>query len=547
MLYNRASSITHNEPRMTLKSYLALITVSTITLIVIAVGLVFGYTLKNSYLDGISNRGLELARVVAHDEKVIHAVQQSNKNQTFPIDDYIENLRNKTDASYIVVVNKDTIRLSHPNPTRIGQTFIGDDIYPALNEGKDFTSVANGSLGKAIRHFAPITDKTGVIGAVSVGYLSQTASELIAQHLKEAGLLVIFVYLLGIIIAVVLIAKLKRTFLSLEPEEIVQKFKEHELILDSIRDGIIAIDHEQKVTAINSMAIEWLTMNTTSRSEAIKKPLSTLSQSLSHCALDANEQITQQNFDLGNRPFNANLYPIQISKGNIGYVIVFFPNQGDKALEQELTATKNYADLLRAKTHEYSNRLNVLSGMLQVERYTDAIDYLQQESDGDQQVLRRIIQTMENSAVAGLIFAKHNKAKDLKVDMTMDDDCQLGRYSSNTNDALVTLVGNLIDNALLAAWSNRHLAAPYVTLYISDRSSHILIQIEDSGAGVDKELEKRILDFGVSSKHHAEQHGIGLYLVKKIVDQYQGSLDWERSDKETTVFSIYLEKRALAE
>lgn len=530
---------------MTLKSYLALITISTITIIVVAIALVFGYSLQNAYLEGISKRGLELARVVAHDDRVIHAIQTSNLGQPSSLHDYIESLRKQTDASYIVVVNKKAIRLSHPTQSMVGKVFIGDDIYPALIDGKELTSVAKGSLGEAIRNFTPIRDKDDIIGAVSVGYLSQTTSELIYQHLREAGLLVIFVYLLGVIIAAVLIAKLKRTFLSLEPEEIVQKFKEHELILDSIRDGIVAIDHEQNITAINTMAIEWLTMNVLSVSQVVKKPLSEQSQSLSHFALEAKGKLTKNRFNLGKLEFIATFYPIKSQKGDIGYVIVFFPDHGEKSLEQELTATKNYADLLRAKTHEYANRLNVLSGMLQAEQYADAIEYLQQESDGDQALLRQIIKTIENSAVAGLIFAKHNKAKDLKVGFLIESDSQLGRYSPDTNEALVTLVGNLIDNALLAAWSNRLMTPPFVKLYISDRNAHIMIQIEDSGAGVDEKLENRILDFGVSSKHYTEQHGIGLYLVKKVVDQYHGSLDWERSNVNTTVFSIYLEKRAL--
>jgi two-component system, CitB family, sensor kinase len=534
-----------NEAQMTLKSYLALITISTITIIVLAVGVVLGYSLQKTYLDSISQRGIELGRVIAHNEKVIQAVELSNQGKTSDIQTYIETLRAQTDASYIVVVNKDSIRLSHPEPEKVGKHFVGDDIHQALNQGKDYTKVAVGTLGQAIRNSVTIRKGGQIIGAISIGYLSQPTSELIFKHLQEAGLLVGFVYLLGVVIAVFLILKLKRTFLSLEPEEIVQKFKEHELILDSIRDGIVAIDHEQNITAINSMAIEWLTMNVLSASQVVSKPLSEQSQSLSHFALEAKGQITQNRFNLGKLEFIATLYPIKGKKGEVGYVIVFFPDHGEKSLEQELTATKNYADLLRAKTHEYSNHLNVLSGMLQAERYEDAIEFLQEESDGDQIVLRQIIKTIENSAVAGLIFAKYNKAKDLKVDMLIESDCQLGRYPSKTNEALVTLVGNLIDNALLAAWSNRLLTPPFVKLYISDRNAHIMIQIEDSGAGVDEKLESRILDFGVSSKHNTEQHGIGLYLVKKVVDQYHGSLDWERSEINTTVFSIYLDKRAL--
>ncbi|REG84139.1 ATP-binding protein [Marinomonas pollencensis] len=530
---------------MTLKSYLALITLSTVTLIVIVVGLVLGYSLQNAYLEGISQRGLELGRVIAHNEKVVHAVEQSNQGKASYIAGYIETLRAQTDASYIVVVNKNAIRLSHPIAKRVGKRFVGDDILLALHHGKDDTSVATGTLGKAIRNSVPIRHNGEIIGAISIGYLLQSTSALIFNHLKEAGLLVGFVYLLCIVIAVFLLFKLNRTFLSLEPEEIVQKFKEQELLLDSIRDGIIAIDNHQKITTINSTAVEWLDKNIPSRQQVIGEPLSLHSQHLSHFALEAKGQISKRSFNLGKLNFIANLYPMQHKKGQFGYVIVLYPDHDEKALEQELITTKNYADLLRTKTHEYSNRLNVLSGMLQAEHYREAIEYLQQESDGYQKILRQIIQSIDNSAIAGLILAKYSKAIDSNIKFHVDNDCQLGHYSSHVSERLVTLVSNLLDNALLAAWTNRDNHTPEISLYISDRSAHIMIEVEDSGAGIAKDLENSILDFGISSKHNSEQHGIGLYLVKKIVDQYRGSLDWERSETNTTVFSVYLDKQAL--
>jgi len=547
MLYNRVPNHFDLDARMTLKSYLALITLSTVTLIVIVVGLVLGYSLQNAYLEGITQRGLELGRVIAHNEKVIQAVELSNQGTSNDIEHYIETLRAQTDASYIVVVNKKGIRLSHPTPERVGKAFVGDDILPALHEGKDNTCVATGTLGKAIRNSIPIRHQGEIIGAISIGYLSQSTSTLIYSHLKETGLLVGFVYLLCIVIAVFLLIKLKRTFLSLEPEEIVQKFKEQELLLDSIRDGIVAIDEHQHITAINSTAVEWLDKNIPSRQQVVGECLSLHSQHLSHFALEAKGQISKRSFSLGKLNFIANLYPMQHKKDQFGYVIVFYPNHEEKSLEQELITTKNYADLLRTKTHEYSNRLNVLSGMLQAERYKEAIEYLQQESDGYQKILRQIIQSIESSAIAGLILAKYSKAIDSNITFHVDNDCQLSDYSPHTSESLVTLVGNLIDNALLAAWTNREKRRPEISLYISDRSAHIMIEVEDSGAGIAKDLENRILDFGISSKHSSEQHGIGLYLVKKIVDQYQGSLDWERSEANTTVFSVYLDKQALSQ
>ena len=179
-----------NEAQMTLKSYLALITISTITIIVLAVGVVLGYSLQKTYLDSISQRGIELGRVIAHNEKVIQAVELSNQGKTSDIQTYIETLRAQTDASYIVVVNKDSIRLSHPEPEKVGKHFVGDDIHQALNQGKDYTKVAVGTLGQAIRNSVTIRKDGQIIGAISIGYLSQPTSELIFKHLQEAGLLV---------------------------------------------------------------------------------------------------------------------------------------------------------------------------------------------------------------------------------------------------------------------------------------------------------------------------------------------------------------------
>jgi len=173
---------------------------------------VFGYVLRSAYLDNISQRGLELARVMAHDDKVIEALHISNQGQVISLESYIESKRQQTDASFIVVVNKAALRLSHPIPERVGQPFIGDDIYPALQQGKSYTNVAKGSLGEAIRNFTPVIKSHQIIGAVSVGYLSKTTSELIYQHLKEAAWLVVFLYVLGVVIAIIFIAKLKRTF-----------------------------------------------------------------------------------------------------------------------------------------------------------------------------------------------------------------------------------------------------------------------------------------------------------------------------------------------
>jgi two-component system CitB family sensor kinase len=550
---------------MKLKSYLTLTTIATTSSIVILLTIAILYLLQTSYQTGLEARGLELARVIAHDPKVIQAVRAQNRHQTvmsvdqtsisvdqttgpvdrptISIENYIEAIRSRTDASYIVVVDRRAIRLSHPDPDRIGKHFIGDDIYPVLQGAGSYSTEALGSLGKAIRNFAPIDDNGEIIGAICIGYLSEKISDIIFQQHLHIGLLIGLVYLLGIGTTVAFLFKMKKTFLDYEPEFIVNKFREHEMVFDSIRDAIIAVDHDMNITTINNSAIKLLSMGVLNRYDYKSYPLSHYSTSLSHLVLENQGHFHQQEFFIGKLKYRANLYPIKTAKGLIGHVIVFFANLTPNELEKEITYLKNYAELLRSKTHEYSNKLNVLSGMLQIGKYEESIDFIQQETDRYQAVINHIVLTVSDSAVAGLLLAKFNKASDMGVKFTIDDDTTLASYPKQVSEKLITMIGNLLDNALLAAWQNRNMVQPEVWIYLSDRGRHIMIEIQDNGTGIPDEIAEHILEFGVSSKHENEQHGIGLYLVKQLVDYFHGSIDWERTEQDTTLFSIYLEKK----
>ena len=360
------------------------------------------------------------------------------------------------------------------------------------------------------------------------------------------GMLIGVVYLLGIGAVVAVVLKMKRTFLDYEPEFIVNKFREHEMVFDSIRDAIIVVDSKMNITMINNSAIKALSMGILGRYDYINHPLLRYSTSLSHLALTNQGAFHQGEFNIGKLKYKANIYPINTSKGFVGNAIVFFANLNKDELEGEVTHLKNYAELLRSKTHEYSNKLNVLSGMLQIGKFTEAVDFIQQETDSYQSVIHNIVLSVKDSAVAGLLLAKFNKASDMGVKYSIDVDTNLSGYDKSISEKLVTIVGNLIDNALLAAWQNRENSEPEVHVYLSDHSNYIIIEVQDSGAGIPEDIAENILEFGVSSKQSDEQGGIGLYLVKQLVDYFHGSIDWERTEHNTTLFSIYLAKNEVA-
>ncbi len=323
---------------------------------------------------------------------------------------------------------------------------------------------------------------------VCIGYLLEKTSTVFMQQFGTIGLLIGGVFILCVTMMIILLFKLKRTFLDFEPEFVVRKFREHELVFDSIQDAILAVDSEMNITTINDNAIKLLSNGQLGKYDCIRQPLSQFSTQLSHFVLHNLDSFQQQDFTIGTIDIRANLYPIRSSKKLTGHALVLLTQFKQNELQKELLYMKNYAHILRSKTHEYSNKLNVISGMLQMDKSAEAIEFIQQETDCYQSVIRDIVTSLSDSVVAGLILAKFNKALDMNVRFNIDKDSCLESYAKAASEKLVTIVGNLLDNALLAAWQNREQSEPELNVYLSDRGSQIVIEVEDSGVGVSPEL-----------------------------------------------------------
>lgn len=530
---------------MRIKNYLAITTAATSFAIIVTVTVAIFFLMQTSYRDSVKQKGRELARVVALDPNVIQALEKHSISPDSKIQQYIENIRSKTNASYIVITDKDAIRLSHPNTNKVGKHFVGDDIYNAIEKGQEYSTVSSGSLGKAIRNFSPVFYQGKVIGVVCIGYLLEKTSTLFLQQFGTIGMLIVGVFVLCITMVLFLLFKMKRTFLDFEPEFVVRKFREHELVFDSIQDAILAVDSNMSITTINNNAIKLLSDGHYDRYDCIHRPLAYFSSQLSHFVLNNQGNFRQQDLEIGTMTIRANLYPIRDTKGLNGHALVLLTKFKQNELQKELIYLKNYADILRSKTHEYSNKLNVISGMLQMGNSSEAIEFIQQETDNYQSIIRDIVTSISDSVVAGLILAKFNKALDMNVRYSIDEDSTLESYGKSAAEKLVTILGNLVDNALLAAWQNKQRVEPSLHLYLSDRGNQIVIEIEDTGTGISPELSSNILDFGVTSKTNHEQNGVGLYLVKQWVDYFDGSIEWDRTEKNTTLFSIYLDKSSV--
>jgi PAS domain S-box-containing protein len=454
-----------------------------------------------------------------------------------------EDIRTKVGAEFIVIGNRDGIRFSHPKPDRLGKKMVGGDNAPALERGESYVSRAVGTLGPSIRGKVPIfADNGEVVGVVSVGYLQEDVRSIVHEHQLKVAILVGGLLILGVLGAVSLSNRFKRAIFDLEPEEIARLFSEREMLIKSIREGIVAIDREAKVTVANRQAIGILGYN--SETDVTGKHIrEVLPGARLSKVLTGGEQRYDQELEVKGTTMIINTVPITEKGHIIGAVASFRRKDELDILARQFSQVKEYSEMLRAQTHEYSNKLHTIAGLIQIGHNKEALELIGREAAGYQGLIAFLAKAVPFPILAAFIIGKYNHAQELRIRFEIDPESQLTDVPSElSREKLVTILGNLIDNAFDAAVQGERPAA--VKLSMTDVGNNLVFEIEDSGKGIASSHGERIFERGFSTKQ--DDRGQGLYLVKKALDDLQGVLTLGESELGGALFSIFIPKRGKA-
>ncbi|MDT0175776.1 sensor histidine kinase [Enterobacter sp. BRE11] len=458
----------------------------------------------------------------------------------------IQPLREQSDASYIVIGDAREQHLYHSeSPERLNLPLIGGDNAEVL-QGKTIISVRKGGIGISLRSKAPIFDaRHQVIGIVSVGYLTSWIANLNISLLWQASLYGLALLLLLFIFSWAFSRNLKKQMFWLEPKDIALLVLQQKALLEAMYEGVFAVNAERQLILINRAARELLEIER-SESELLGKPLQEVVQ-IHPAFLSQSGRQHDQITVLNQRQVIANRVAIELEPGVPGGWVCSFRDKNDiNTLSSQLSQIKRYADNLRIMRHEQLNWTATLVGLLQMHRYDDAMRYIQAQSAGAQQVLDFVSARFTSPALCGLLLGKYVSAREKGVELQFDPACQLTRIPAAISEtALMSVVGNLLDNAVDATLNAGHPVAP-VELYISDRNQELLIEVADRGCGVDEQLKPHLFEQGVSSKPAngdallGSEHGIGLYLVAGYVHQAGGSIEIEHNSPRGTIFSVFI-------
>jgi sensor histidine kinase regulating citrate/malate metabolism len=515
-------------------------------ILVLSLGLAVRYsveTLEKGLIDNLHN----VAQILANDAEVKAALAEGRISPE--LEKYLDEvLAKQRDIDVITVADVNSIRLYHPDKARVGQKFVGGDEGPAIL-GENYHSFGSGTLGYQSRYFYPVVDQKGqALGFVHVSALMDNVAALrqgvVWVHLKTLGL----VFLISTALLVLLSISVKRSLLGFEPAQIARIFLQRQEVIDSLEEGLLAIDERGSVILVNSAAINILNLrNKVLMGEDVDRilPELKLKESLSGRK--------EHNFTLVDDDINAicNKLPIKSHDRLVGALAIIRDRTELTSLAERITGFNHLLEALRANTHEFKNQLHVILGLLRSGAYEEAKKYVAENSQFQGETLSAVAKNIENRTLGALILGKINRCNELGVRLRVVAESQIPRHSRFlSTKSLITLVGNLVDNAIEAIVAAELQIGPNgedespreISLFVREDELGLIITVDDTGVGCSPEEIALMSGPGYSTK--GPGRGLGLSLIRAVVDSGRGQMTID-SDKGvgTTMELVFREPR----
>ncbi|EEK85811.1 Sensor histidine kinase [Bacillus cereus ATCC 4342] len=479
--------------------------------------ILISHNVERTTEDSQAEKAKTIAHIVANDSIVIDGL--IGKADTAAIQTYTNRILKNTGVQFIVVMDMNGIRKSHPNPQKIGHHFIGGDEGPAL-KGKEHVSLAEGTLGISMRVFVPVFSETGEqLGAVAVGISADNVKERVeeSRHIIYIGVGV--GVLVGIIGAILLARHIKKSLFGLEPHRIAKILEERNTMLQSVKEGIIAVDKEANVTLINNEAKRLfkksgLEEDFIGKDVELYMPNSRIKEVLQKGEVQLNEEQNIYGITIV-----TNRVPLYVKGEIVGAIATFRDKTEIRKLAEELTGIRLYAEALRAQSHEFMNKMHVVLGLTHMKQYEELQKYISGMVSEHQYEIGGIMKRIKSPVFAGFLLGKLSYAREKNIKLIISEDSYMPEIEDESiTHELITIVGNLIDNALEAV-ANCEKKQVEVKIQYGDT---LIITVQDTGKGIQEEEIGALFTKGYSTK--GDNRGYGLYLVTESIQRINGEI-----------------------
>lgn len=446
---------------------------------------------------------------------------------------YVQQRSDDVGASAVHLTGPDGVVLVSTDPTREGERA---DLGPGdALDGRRWVGDVEERGTPAIAATVPVLannppDEDGPTAGTVVGVVSVVED---FPPLRERlggtfGDLVVFLGLglgLGLAGSVLLSRLIRRRTRGLEPAEIAALADQREALLTSLREGLVALGTDGEVVLVNDSARELLGL-----------PPGATGRSVRELGLpDRVVGLLAGPGDVHDEPVVVDGRLLVLNRAHVrqgdraaGTVTTLRDRTELSALQSRLSARESVTETLRAQTHEFANQLHTIHGLLQLGEPDEAAQLIGTLSRRQAEISDAVRSRVADPAVAALLVAKVSLASERRVTLALDPTSSLPRLHPGLSADVLTVLGNLVDNAVDATTDR-----VVVRLALEDGGDGgdgaggrvVVVQVADTGPGVPPDQVPELFRRGYSTKPaDASGRGVGLALVQLVCERRRGSV-----------------------
>ncbi|MET9866622.1 sensor histidine kinase [Streptomyces sp. NPDC006386] len=516
--------------------------------VVVAGYALFTYVSDRSQAEEAARRQARaVARSVADSPSVLAATR--TPDPTAELQPYALKVMRDTEVDFITIMDPRGIRWTHPDPDQIGQKFQGHTAK-ALR-GQTFTETYTGTLGPSVRAVTPIQDGRKVVGLVSAGIRVEEITQRVQDQLTALLGVAAGALALGAVGTYVINARLRRHTHGMNAAELSRMHDYHQAALHAVREGLLMLDGQYRVALINDGGRELLGVagDVVGRSVAelgLPAPLTG--------ALLASEPRVDEVHLTTSRVLVINTSPVSGGERR-GTVVTLRDVTELQSLMGELDSERGFTQALRSQAHEAANRLHTVVSLIELGRAEEAVEFATAELELAQALTDQVVAAVSEPVLAALLLGKTAQANERGVELMVSEDSRLDDGllpDSLPARDLVTILGNLIDNAVDAAQGSTR-ARVTVAAYTEDAEAvgdaeaaegaapELVMRVSDTGPGVDPAHAEAVFQRGFSTKPAGPGgRGLGLALVRQAVHRHGGTLSVTGADGGGAQFEVRL-------
>ncbi|KUJ38326.1 sensor histidine kinase [Streptomyces sp. NPDC093228] len=482
--------------------------------------------------DAAGRQAMAVARSVADAPSVRAAIRTPDPTST--LQPFATEVQQHTGVDFVTIMNPRGIRWTHRDPARIGEHFLGHTARALA--GESFTETYTGTLGPSVRAVTPVHDDGRIVGLVSAGIKVDTVTARVQEQVTTLLGVAGGALALGAIGTYVINARLRRSTHGMNATELSRMHDYHQAALHAVREGLLMLDGRFRVALINDGGRELLGVS----GEVVGRSVAELGlpAQLTGALLSSEPRVDEVHLT-ATRVLVVNTSPVSGGERR-GTVVTLRDVTELQSLTGELDSERGFTQALRSQAHEAANRLHAVVSLIELGRADEAVDFATAELELAQALTDQVVAAVNEPVLAALLLGKAAQANERGVELVVSDDSRIDDGllppSLPARD-LVTILGNLIDNAMDAAQGT---TGARVTVTACTDDSGLVLRVCDTGAGVDPSHTEAVFERGWSTKPATASggRGLGLALVRQTVRRHEGTLTVSQADAGGAEFAV---------